>query len=150
MLMPYGSLIVGFCCGIISTLGYIFITVQHICILMCFPYNEISSAVPAVGNLEIGSKSAQTPSFMAFPSEILKGKTCTSFSAICPHLAFHGEALEDPGHMRHPQPARHARSDWRHRGGHHCRSCIGISLRRGRVSEREFFWPEVQISNRTS
>ncbi|XP_041965439.1 ammonium transporter Rh type C-like 2 isoform X1 [Alosa sapidissima] len=26
MLMPYGSLIVGFCCGIISTLGYIFLT----------------------------------------------------------------------------------------------------------------------------
>ncbi|XP_041693992.1 ammonium transporter Rh type C 1 [Coregonus clupeaformis] len=26
MLMPYGSLIVGFCCGIISTLGYIYIT----------------------------------------------------------------------------------------------------------------------------
>lgn len=28
MLMPYGSLIVGFCCGIISTLGYIYITVH--------------------------------------------------------------------------------------------------------------------------
>lgn len=28
MLMPYGSLIVGFCCGIISTLGYIYLTVQ--------------------------------------------------------------------------------------------------------------------------
>lgn len=27
MLMPYGSLIVGFCCGIISTLGYIYLTV---------------------------------------------------------------------------------------------------------------------------
>ncbi|KAL2094146.1 hypothetical protein ACEWY4_011458 [Coilia grayii] len=26
MLMPYGSLIVGFCCGVISTLGYIFLT----------------------------------------------------------------------------------------------------------------------------
>uniref|UniRef100_A0A3P9MM76 Rh family, C glycoprotein b n=1 Tax=Oryzias latipes TaxID=8090 RepID=A0A3P9MM76_ORYLA len=26
MLMPYGSLIVGFCCGILSTLGYIYIT----------------------------------------------------------------------------------------------------------------------------
>uniref|UniRef100_A0A6Q2XDJ4 Ammonium transporter AmtB-like domain-containing protein n=1 Tax=Esox lucius TaxID=8010 RepID=A0A6Q2XDJ4_ESOLU len=26
MLMPYGSLIVGFCCGIISTLGYIYLT----------------------------------------------------------------------------------------------------------------------------
>uniref|UniRef100_A0A8C8HGC9 Ammonium transporter AmtB-like domain-containing protein n=1 Tax=Oncorhynchus tshawytscha TaxID=74940 RepID=A0A8C8HGC9_ONCTS len=26
MLMPYGSLIIGFCCGIISTLGYIYIT----------------------------------------------------------------------------------------------------------------------------
>ncbi|XP_067357496.1 ammonium transporter Rh type C-like 2 isoform X1 [Channa argus] len=26
MLMPYGSLIVGFCCGIISTLGYVFLT----------------------------------------------------------------------------------------------------------------------------
>ncbi|KAM9496621.1 ammonium transporter Rh type C-like 2 [Clarias gariepinus] len=26
MLMPYGSLIVGFCCGLISTLGYIYIT----------------------------------------------------------------------------------------------------------------------------
>lgn len=28
MLMPYGSLIVGFCCGVISTLGYIFLTVS--------------------------------------------------------------------------------------------------------------------------
>lgn len=28
MLMPYGSLIVGFCCGIISTLGYIYLTVH--------------------------------------------------------------------------------------------------------------------------
>lgn len=28
MLMPYGSLIVGFFCGIISTLGYIYITVS--------------------------------------------------------------------------------------------------------------------------
>lgn len=27
MLMPYGSLIVGFLCGIISTLGYIYLTV---------------------------------------------------------------------------------------------------------------------------
>uniref|UniRef100_A0A8C3B1X1 Rh family C glycoprotein n=1 Tax=Cyclopterus lumpus TaxID=8103 RepID=A0A8C3B1X1_CYCLU len=26
MLMPYGSLIVGFCCGIISTLGYVYLT----------------------------------------------------------------------------------------------------------------------------
>ncbi|KAJ8002979.1 hypothetical protein DPEC_G00164570 [Dallia pectoralis] len=26
MLMPYGSLIVGFCCGLISTLGYVYIT----------------------------------------------------------------------------------------------------------------------------
>ncbi|KAF6735576.1 Ammonium transporter Rh type C 1 [Oryzias melastigma] len=26
MLMPYGSLIVGFCCGILSTLGYVYIT----------------------------------------------------------------------------------------------------------------------------
>ncbi|XP_032378686.1 ammonium transporter Rh type C-like 2 [Etheostoma spectabile] len=26
MLMPYGALIVGFCCGIISTLGYVFLT----------------------------------------------------------------------------------------------------------------------------
>lgn len=30
MLMPYGSLIVGFCCGIISTLGYIYLTVWHL------------------------------------------------------------------------------------------------------------------------
>lgn len=29
MLMPYGSLIVGFCCGIISTLGYIYLTVWY-------------------------------------------------------------------------------------------------------------------------
>lgn len=28
MLMPYGSLIVGFCCGVISTLGYIYISVR--------------------------------------------------------------------------------------------------------------------------
>lgn len=28
MLMPYGSLIVGFCCGLISTLGYIYISVS--------------------------------------------------------------------------------------------------------------------------
>lgn len=28
MLMPYGSLVVGFCCGVISTLGYIFLTVS--------------------------------------------------------------------------------------------------------------------------
>ena len=28
MLMPYGSLIVGFCCGIISTLGYIYLSVS--------------------------------------------------------------------------------------------------------------------------
>ena len=27
MLMPYGSLIVGFCCGVISTLGYIYLSV---------------------------------------------------------------------------------------------------------------------------
>ena len=27
MLMPYGSLIVGFLCGILSTLGYIYLTV---------------------------------------------------------------------------------------------------------------------------
>uniref|UniRef100_A0A3Q1J5P7 Ammonium transporter AmtB-like domain-containing protein n=1 Tax=Anabas testudineus TaxID=64144 RepID=A0A3Q1J5P7_ANATE len=26
MLMPYGSLIVGFCCGVISTLGYVYVT----------------------------------------------------------------------------------------------------------------------------
>ena len=29
MLMPYGSLIVGFCCGTISTLGYIYLTVWY-------------------------------------------------------------------------------------------------------------------------
>lgn len=28
MISPYGSLIVGFCCGIISTFGYIFVTVR--------------------------------------------------------------------------------------------------------------------------
>lgn len=28
MLMPYGSLMVGFCCGLISTLGYIYISVR--------------------------------------------------------------------------------------------------------------------------
>lgn len=27
MLMPYGSLIVGFCCGVISTFGYIYLSV---------------------------------------------------------------------------------------------------------------------------
>lgn len=28
MLMPYGSLIVGFICGIVSTLGFVFLTVR--------------------------------------------------------------------------------------------------------------------------
>lgn len=28
MLMPYGSLIVGFICGIISTLGFVYLTVR--------------------------------------------------------------------------------------------------------------------------
>lgn len=28
MLMPYGSLIVGFFCGIISTLGYVYVSVR--------------------------------------------------------------------------------------------------------------------------
>uniref|UniRef100_A0A8D0A357 Rh family C glycoprotein n=1 Tax=Sander lucioperca TaxID=283035 RepID=A0A8D0A357_SANLU len=30
MLMPYGALIVGFCCGIISTLGYIYLTLRFL------------------------------------------------------------------------------------------------------------------------
>lgn len=37
MLMPYGSLIVGFCCGIISTLGYIYLTV--VSFLLCMNNN---------------------------------------------------------------------------------------------------------------
>lgn len=28
MLMPYGSLIVGFCCGVVSTLGYVYLSVR--------------------------------------------------------------------------------------------------------------------------
>lgn len=28
MIMPYGALIVGFCCGIISTFGYLYVTVS--------------------------------------------------------------------------------------------------------------------------
>lgn len=28
MITPYGSLIVGFCCGIISTFGYLYVTVS--------------------------------------------------------------------------------------------------------------------------
>lgn len=28
MLMPYGSLIVGFICGIVSTLGFVYLTVR--------------------------------------------------------------------------------------------------------------------------
>lgn len=28
MITPYGSLIVGFCCGIISTFGFVFVTVS--------------------------------------------------------------------------------------------------------------------------
>lgn len=28
MISPYGALIVGFCCGIISTFGYLFVTVS--------------------------------------------------------------------------------------------------------------------------
>lgn len=42
MLMPYGSLIVGFCCGVISTLGYIFLSVCHLSGLLCCSYYEIS------------------------------------------------------------------------------------------------------------
>lgn len=49
MLMPYGSLIVGFCCGIISTLGYIYLTVWrfssvlHYCIFCSqVPYFRLS------------------------------------------------------------------------------------------------------------
>lgn len=36
MLMPYGSLIVGFCCGIISTLGYIYLTVHRFPLRMTY------------------------------------------------------------------------------------------------------------------
>lgn len=35
MITPYGALIVGFCCGIISTFGYIYVTVS-LCICFCF------------------------------------------------------------------------------------------------------------------
>lgn len=28
MITPYGSIIVGFCCGIISTFGYLYVTVS--------------------------------------------------------------------------------------------------------------------------
>lgn len=28
MISPYGALIVGFCCGIISTFGYLYVTVS--------------------------------------------------------------------------------------------------------------------------
>ena len=30
MITPYGSLIVGFCCGMISTFGYVFVTVSNL------------------------------------------------------------------------------------------------------------------------
>ena len=30
MITPYGSLIVGFCCGIISTFGYVFVSVSNL------------------------------------------------------------------------------------------------------------------------
>lgn len=34
MITPYGALIVGFCCGIISTFGYIYVTVSlSICLI---------------------------------------------------------------------------------------------------------------------
>lgn len=35
MLMPYGSLIVGFCCGVISTLGYVYVTVSYLSHFLC-------------------------------------------------------------------------------------------------------------------
>lgn len=37
MITPYGAVIVGFCCGIISTFGYIFVTVSlSICLINFF------------------------------------------------------------------------------------------------------------------
>lgn len=36
MISPYGALIVGFCCGIISTFGYIFVSVS---LCVCFNFS---------------------------------------------------------------------------------------------------------------
>lgn len=106
MLMPYGSLIVGFICGIVSTLGFVYLTVR----------------VPGKG---LGAGESWVSVYLRSP-KLWPPRTPASAAGLSrTHLlspAIPGVQPTDPGHVWHTQPAWHSRH---HRG--HC-GCRDSSL----------------------
>lgn len=145
MITPYGSLIVGFCMGIISTFGYLFITVSIY--LLTADWKQTSSHGLWWRNLcqiliflkMCFYNKTNWLSLMLIPewihTEATIGVWASLHNPICSFSAVFGEEAEAPGYLWDSQPARRARDARRLHRSHRCCIRFDGSLQRRGVSE---------------